>query len=110
MNKKQKKVLWAGIVVTVLMLIFPPTREIVSVQTSQSGWTFRNIVRYKLIFAASAKDIKYLWLCLQCVVVWGMTWGLIATFRSRPKQVYKKKAYSVMHPIDRIIDKWSRGK
>jgi hypothetical protein len=110
MNKKQKIVLWAGIVVTVLMLTFLPTRDTVSVQTSQGEWTLRNIIRYRLIFSASAKDIKYLWLCLQCVVVWGMTWGLIAAFSSRPRQAYKKKEYSVMSPIDRIIDKWMRGK
>lgn len=115
MNKKQKIVLSVGIVVTVLMVIFPPIRDSVLVQTLQSGLTFRRTIRYRLLFALSVKDIQYLWLCVQCVVVWGVTAGLIATFRSRPKQEVtpqadEKQEHRVVQPVDKIIKKRLRGK
>jgi hypothetical protein len=99
-------------VATVFMVIFPPIRTTL-VETFPSGGTFRSAIHYRLVFAGPVKDIQYLRLCLQCLVVWGLAVGLIATFRSRHKEEVTpqapKKKYPMEQPIDRIISGRLRG-
>ena len=71
-NKKQKICLLIGIVVIVLMAIFPPANK---------GLAF--------FFTAKSQEIKYAQLLIQCIVVAAITAGLIYALRDKKDKKQK---------------------
>ncbi len=98
MNKKQLACLWIGIIVIVLMGLFPPW----IIPSSSEGIKYRIDRGYKILFspveiqipktevAFSAATLDMHRLCIQWFMVAVITGGLVCTFKNRPKDKEKK--------------------
>jgi len=103
MNRKQKILLWVGIVVIVLMGIFPPTRRGYCPAVTywpgliQPGvprrplWVKPAHYGYTFLFTAEASDIGFGKLIVQWAVVAVITAGLIYILKNRKPQNEKKQ-------------------
>jgi len=100
MNKKQKYCLWIGIVVIVLMGIFPPTRRGYFYKDHYGGFGPNKEERmkpldysfhsgYTFLFSAEVSDIGFGKLIVQWAVVAVVTGGLIFTFGDKKDEKSK---------------------
>ena len=74
MNKKQTKILWIGIIVFVLMGLFPPY-EVTRI-VDQAGKTIEGPIKYEF-FLSPPCDISFTRLIIQWIIVSVLTAGAI---------------------------------
>lgn len=95
MNKKQLISLWVGIVIIVLMGLFPPW--FFMTVSSRSGMGYRRATNYKFITPRPRSgnieaEIDFSLLCIQWVIVAAITTGLVVTFKDKkPKDEQSNK-------------------
>jgi multisubunit Na+/H+ antiporter MnhB subunit len=88
--KKQNFCLWAGIVVIVLMGIFPPARPGIPPRPLVGG----KPVHYIFLLSAKASDIAFKKLIIRWGIVGAVTFGLFYIFRDKnPKGQQKELRY-----------------
>ncbi len=78
MNKKQTKMLWIGIIVFVLMGLFPPYE--VTRMVNQAGKTIEGPIKYEFFFSPPG-DISFTRLIIQWITVSVLTAGAIYSTR-----------------------------
>ncbi len=87
MNKKQLKCLWLGVIIIVLMGLYPPWYF----PSTRDGFKVRLPAGYKLMLTTekgARVDITRLY--VQWVMVGVITGGLIYTFKDKPKDTEKE--------------------
>ena len=77
MTIKEKMVLWVGVVIIVIITIYPPVQSTVSYQSSSGVSTFRQVVRYKFLFTDSMEKIHRGRLLLQYLAVLIITASIV---------------------------------
>lgn len=95
MSKKKKVVLWMGIILIVLMCLFPPT-----IQFSKEGpdLSLRPFYYYSFFFKAHDREIQTTKLLIQCIIVGIITLGINAS-------ISDKKPKDKKPEDEQIIDK-----
>jgi len=90
MNKKQTKILWIGIIVFVLMGLFPPYEVIRKVD--QIGRTIEGPIKYEFFLSAPG-DIDFTRLIIQWIIVSVLTVGAVYSTKETSDK-YKQNAQS----------------
>lgn len=90
MNRKQEIILWVGLIVIQLMIVFPPVGRSDVFTESTDGAPGRSIVtgwtqNYGVI-TRDYKNIRFVMLAAQLIIVAAVTGGFIYTFRITGQQ------------------------
>ncbi len=90
MNRKQEMILWIGLIVIQLMIVFPPIVRLQGVSESIDGAPESTVVtgwtqNYGII-TRDYKNIRFVMLAVQLIIVAAVTGGFIYTFRITEQQ------------------------
>jgi hypothetical protein len=85
MNRKQEIILWVGLIVIQLMIVFPPIRRPDVSSESTDGTIGRSIVTGWIqsygVITRDYKNINFIMLTVQLLIVAAVTGGFIYIFR-----------------------------
>ena len=82
MTRRQSIILWCGIVVILLMTVFPPVIKTEMVEGTE-GSSFQTIIQHEYYFTKSAKKIFLERLFIEWFIAAVVTGGFIYAFRKR---------------------------
>lgn len=86
MNRKQLIVMWYGIAIIILMLLFPPVE---AQKLDDTGEFVLHYFTYDFLF--NRQYIEFTILVFQCVIVSIVTAGLIVTFKDKKPRDEEKE-------------------
>lgn len=85
MNRKQEIILWVGLIVIQLMIVFPPVGRLQGDSESVGGPPERSIVtgwtQHYGVITRDYKNIRFVMLAAQLIIVAAVTGGFVYTFR-----------------------------
>ena len=85
MNRKQEIILWVGLIVIQLMIVFPPVGRLQGGSESVGGPSDRPIVTGWIgnygVITRDYKNIRFVMLAAQLIIVAAVTGGFVYTFR-----------------------------
>ena len=85
MTRRQSIILWCGIVVILLMTVFPPVIKTEMVEGTE-GSSFQTIIQHEYYFSKVKKKIYLERLFIEWFIVAAITAGLFYTYRRNPEQ------------------------
>jgi hypothetical protein len=85
MNRKQEIILWVGLIVIQLMIVFPPVGRLQggseSVESPPDSSTVTGWTQSYGVITRDYKNIRFVMLAAQLIIVAAVTGGFIYTFR-----------------------------
>ena len=82
MSQKQSIIFWLGLILILVMTVFPPILKTVTADETGVS-TYRQIVHYEYFFTKTAKKIFLQRLFIQWFIVAVVTGGLMYTYKPR---------------------------